>query len=230
MSHPSAVCFVPYLELPVPWDFIMNHYEKSFFFKFFRLCSSTLTIDEHKSACFHGREFWDFHCHCEQSDSLQCLATAKVLKKLCQTVIRGAFYNKMFPFYRYVANYHQLRTVRYVGSIFVEGTHLIYLHFKRDSDLRYVKTSWLGKHRFIDCTLNTWLILKCISCKHLNETQVRVCARRTRLIIKKICLNIALHRKKVLRINPMETLRQKMFCRLHRYGITFNREEYISTV
>lgn len=230
MSHPAAVCFVPYLELPIPWDFILNHYERCIFYKFFRLCGCTLTIDEHKSSCFHGRELWDIHCHCQNPESLQCLSTGKILKMWCKQVLRGAFYNAQFPFYRYVANYYHLTTVRYVGSLFVNRVHLIYLHFKKENDLKYVLSGWLGKHRFVDCTLNSWLILKCISCKHLTEIQARVCARRTRKIIKKICCHIALHRRRALRRNPYEILRQKMFSRLLRYGITFDREDYMLTV
>lgn len=225
-----TVCFVPYLELPLPWDFILTDLERFYFKHFFKSCGATLTIDERKSCCYHGQEFWDVHCHCEKPWSLQCQAGAKVTRGVCRLAIQGGFYNALFPFYRYVANYHQLRAVRYVGSLFVHGVHLIYLHMNRESDLKYINYNLLGPYKVIDCTLNTWLVLKCTSCKRLNERQARVCARRTRLIIKKICLNIAVDRPKSLRLNHMEPLRQKMFFRLHRYKIAFNHQDYLLTV
>lgn len=226
----SAVCFVPYLELPLPWDLIMTRRERHYKEHFLKLCSSTMTIAYRKSSCYHGREYWDIHCHCEHPGSLQCIAGAKLLRGACRLVLRGTFYNMMFPFYRYVANYHQLRVVRYVGSVYVHGNHLIYLHMNRESDLKYIKRSWLGPYALIDCTLNTWIILKCRSCRRLTETQARVCARRTRLVIKKISEGVAKYRAKCLRINYMEPLRQKMLSRLHRYGIAFDHEDYVLTV
>lgn len=230
LGNRFVVCFVPYLELPVPWDLLLTRRERFYRSHFMRNCSALLSIDERKSSCYHGREMWDVHCHCENPGSLQCVAGAKLLRGSCRLVMKGGFYNAMFPFYRYVANYHQLRAVRYVGSIFAHGKHLIYLHLNRESDLQFINPNWLGPHRVIDCTLNTWIVLKCTSCKRLNEMQARVCARRTRKIIKRMCLAIAAHRPKSLKLNFMEPLRQKMFVRLHRYRIAFTHEDYVLTV
>lgn len=234
MGTPSGVCFVPYMEFPVPWEFLFSEYECHVFKCLFKLCSATMTIDQRHAPCYHGREMWDVHCHCESEGSLQCLASAKLVRGMCRYVIRGTAYNKMFPFYRYVANYHLQSSVRYVGSVHVNGVHLVYIHFKKESDIKYFNTSCLGPHKFIDCTLNSWLVLRCISCARLTEMQARVCARRTRLIIKKVSKSIARHRrserKKSANINNGELLRQKMLTRLHRYGIVFEHEDYLLTV
>ncbi|UYL15023.1 early E4 protein [Bat mastadenovirus] len=225
-----AICFVPYLEFPLPWDLFLCPRERYYLRLYFRTCSATLTIDEHKSNCYHGHEIWDLHCHCLKPGSLQCQAGGKLLRSVARAAVRGTFYNAYFSFYRATANYHQLRAVRYVGSTFISGTHLIYLHLNRESDMKFISGSWLGPHRVVDCTLNTWIILQCKSCQLLTERQARVCARRTRRIIKRCCEAIGRHRPKSLKLNYMEPLRQKMFTRLYRYRIAFNHEDYVLTV
>ena len=65
---------------------------------------------------------------------------------------------------------------------------VIFIRILLDSDSIRIRKLNCGACVFYEGTYCNYLILLCKSCKHMSEIQARVCARRTRLVLKRASL------------------------------------------
>ena len=101
----------------------------------------------------------------------------------------------------------------YMGSVFVRGIHLIYIRVLLDGDMKKIRMQNLGEAVYVDGLYGNFLILICRSC-NLSEIQAKVCARRTRRIIKRAaacCSGPKTPSRK-------ELIRERELLRLMKYG------------
>ncbi|AAK26498.1 E4 ORFD [Mastadenovirus porcusquintum] len=190
-SPPSAVCFAMCLEFPVPWKQILTRHELLYLEEY--LCDSIEL--EVSSVCTNDGQdcgrciaSWELHCHCPDKMSLQCLSARKVIVGLFREVLNGTCYNNMFWFYREYVNRGMPERLLYTGSVMFRGIHLIFIRILLDSDSIRIRKLNCGACVFYEGMYCNYLILMCKSCKHMSEIQARVCARRTRLVLKRASL------------------------------------------
>ncbi|ARQ79796.1 E4 34K [bat adenovirus 10] len=192
-SLPSAACFWVNYGLPVPWKLILEKFELHLYNHLLDLCWKCCGTDCYVKWRVSGFESWHVHCHCDKKGSLQCLAGAAIKKHFLQDLIIGSNYNLKFPFYRrYVNTAVPTDVIRYEGSIFFRGKHLIYIQLlsqdQRSKDI-YEVFFRDTNHYFNSTTCK--VILLCTSCVSLTEIAACSCMRNT----KKIMLKLLSHMK-----------------------------------
>lgn len=179
----AAVCFVPCLEIVVPWRFILSHQE--WIFLKHSLCGGL----ELEQICFSpetlcGRELWNFHCHCLKRSSLECRAGQVVMRSLMREIIRGCEYNRIFWWFREAVNLPSVSRVMYVGSVMFRGAHLVYMKIMYDCDLKLLRMFHWGEVIYCDGDYANYIVLVCRRCHELSEPVARRCAHRLRHWLK----------------------------------------------
>lgn len=223
-SRRTAVGFAMCLELPVPWKQILSHHE--FIFLKHHLCDNVeleicSVFNKNLQPDFSSlTSCWSLHCHCDDPTSLQCLSGRKVIVSLFEEILKGSAYNQMFWFYRAYVNRGMPEGLMYMGSVFFRKIHLIYIRVILDSDMKKIRKKNFGQAVYVDGNYGNFLILFCHSCTHLSEIQAKVCAKRTRRMIKlalQYCSGPKCYSKK-------ELLRQKELERLMKYGVPISQK------
>lgn len=211
------------LEMPVPWKQILT-YDEITFLKH-HLCDSIelemcSVFNKHLQPDFSSlTSRWSLHCHCHDSTSLQCLAGRKLIASLFEELLTGTVFNQMFWFYRQYVNRGMPEGILYMGSTYFRKLHLIYIRVILDADMKKVRKLNFGSCVYIDGYYGNFLVVFCRSC-NLTEIQARVCARRTRKMIKKAihCCSGPKHSSK------REILRQRELERLMKYGVPISQK------
>ncbi|YP_094053.1 E4 ORFD [Bovine mastadenovirus A] len=230
-SHPvafvrsprTAACFAMCLELPVPWMHILSHHEFVFLKRHLcdgvelEMCSVFSKDLQPDFSSLQSR--WYLHCHCDNSGSLQCLSSRKVLTGLFQEVLKGTFYNQLFWFYRGCVNKNLPEGLMYMGSVYIRGIHLIYIRVILDGDMKRIRKLNFGEAVYVDGLYGNFLIVICRSC-NLSEIQAKVCAKRTRRLLKRAvgcCSGPKQPSKK-------EVVRQRELLQLMKYGLPMSQK------
>ena len=218
----TAVCFAMCLELPIPWDQILYHHEKVFLQRALcgsvelEVCSVFNKMLQPDFSSLTSR--WSVHCHCPDKQSLQCFAGKKVVLSFIEQILKGTMYNQMFWNYRAYVNRGMHETLIYVGSYYIRGVHYVVIRALLDSDMARIRMYNFGEAVFVNGLYGNFLILICRSC-NLTELQARVCARRTRRVLKRAlccCCGPKVASKK-------ELLRQKELARMLKYGVSLTQ-------
>ncbi|AWY10566.1 34K [Polar bear adenovirus 1] len=210
----SALQFVGFHYCPVPWGEILSSYEQHVG----RLCCSvcenpwytTWTCSEN----LIGEETWTIHCHCSSPRSLQCMSQAALVSHWLNEVLDGMLYDAKFCFYREIANKYSPREFQYAGSVFFRGLHLVYMHWQRP--YYYILSRGhvsFGRHKAY--LLEGYVVLFCTSCKNLSEISARCCARRIKLLIRKLANYLA--KKHVLKVWDKKYCKNRLLKRTHWY-------------
>lgn len=179
----GAVCFVPCLEIVVPWRYILAHEE--WIFLQHSLCGGMeLEQIAFSPETLCGRELWNFHCHCLKKGSLECRAGQVVMRSLMREIIKGCEFNRIFWWFREAVNLASVSRVMYVGSVLFRGAHLVYMKVMYDCDLKLLRAYHWGEVIYCDGDYANYIVLVCRRCHELSEPTARRCARRLRRWLK----------------------------------------------
>lgn len=170
------------LELPIPWDLILNHQEKILLDGF--LCPAGCDATFKNLGCLCPVYSWSSHCHCEDSLSLQCVAARKYTQCLMREVIKGCFFNERYEWYREIVNTNMSEKLLYVGSYLVRGRHYIIFKTKFEEATVKAAAAQLGGV-VIKCSIGLYICWTCGSCDlDAPDGKVQKCAYRSRAFLK----------------------------------------------
>lgn len=219
-GHNAAVQFTGFHRCPIAWNFILSDYEKHIVSMFCNMCEDVWTCIWTGDGYINGMEYWAIHCHCENPFSLQCFAQGRLVKNWLTKILCGMAYDMQFWFYRPIANYYAVSEIRFMGSIFYEGVHLIYLSFLSFTNYMLVRPYLsFGEHEaFYD---PCFVVLKCMSCKSLTDITAKCCAKRVRTLIKRIVFVLEKKGRDVLRWKQ-EKKKTKALLKLYRFKVPIN--------
>lgn len=172
-------------ELPVPWRSILTTHQQLYLWP-----QMTVTCKLVRSLhnCLAKDLVWSVGCACNNMSALQCLSARHVLKKILQSFMHGAFYNFAWPWYRSIVNARMPSKLLYVGSIYYNRVHYIYIKselagveeaFKKCFN---AETTIFAKSSLTGC----YAILKCISCRRKDYLTALCCARRVKKIMRRL--------------------------------------------
>lgn len=213
-SKPSCIAFVLTYELPIPWPYLTDALEERILKHCStRCCLPALIIPPFFRSALTGRETWTLHCHCDQPNTLQCMAGSAVTARFVQQFVDGTYFNSVFWFYYQYVNEYAYKEARYVGSSVVNGIHFICLRFARKKYLRACLEIDYGPH-LICSGIGQWVILLCKSCADGTESSARACMYRTREIVEKMG-TVLRERRQLLRPFATRFNRPNLFPRLH---------------
>ncbi|AWO77121.1 E4 34K [Tree shrew adenovirus 1] len=221
-STVATAPFIVYRELPIPWDAILTRVDLHILNIYHSACVCPARIEERRTEVILGTERWRIHCHCDNENSLKCIASAKLMRGLIRNVIAGTGYNSIFSFYRPYVNRVCINEMYYVGSVMYGHTHLIYIRFQKKTDAMTVfKRGNLGQAVHVRGSVNNYVILICRSCASMKLIAAKCCAKRTRRLIRRNWSKCA---KRTL--NKAEVGRQRLLNRFIKHEVNFSYEGY----
>lgn len=119
-----------------------------------------------------------YFCPNQTSNTLCSLAGRAVLSWLFEACIKGTAFDSWFPFYRNKLSSISSRYMYYVGSIFVNGTHLIYyVDFVglEEGSFSLLTDEEFYVHRGLG---DRCCVIVCRGCASLTEEAVTACLHR----------------------------------------------------
>ncbi|SMG83460.1 E4 34K [Bottlenose dolphin adenovirus 1] len=217
-SRPGAVPFVQFMEIPIPWQYILSHRE--YVFLKHHLCGGMeLHSVSFRRSRILGDERWITHCHCNDPTSLQCLASRTYIYQLLKEFMLGTDFNSKWMFYRERVNIGMPECLLYIGSVYFRDLHLVYIRFSGSvEDCMGLRYTQVGGIQCVYCNADygDFYVLICKSCKNRSEGNAYVCCRYT---IK--WMKAALNLMKSTNLTPSgkEEERCKQYRRFFEYNI-----------
>lgn len=207
--------FAPFFcapDLPVPWHWLLDYNLRRMMQRFY--CTSCLYVGQlngHMSQAL-------LPVHADSGEeSLEFRASLVVLKSALQQFVNGSGFNAKYMWYREVANNDVTDSLRYVGSVWIMGLHVIYI--KMDSLSLYNLFSCLnfGDDKYVvRCPANCYIVMRCRNCKKLSEAVVMNCAKVVNCFLRKLTA-FAVKRRMVMR-KGRELREARQVYRQIRYG------------
>lgn len=211
-SFPSFAPFYCAPDLPVPWHWLLDYNMRRMFEKFF--CASCLyfgQLNGHMSQAL-------LPVHADRGEeSLQFRASLVVLKDALQHFVNGSGFNKKYIWYREVVNNGLTDSLKYMGSVWVKGLHVMYVKMDSLSLFHLFSCLDFGDDMYaVRGPANCYLVMRCRTCCMLSESQVMICAERVNRVLNKLTL-FAMKRKMVMR-RGREIREARQVYRQLRYG------------
>lgn len=183
-SRAGTANFKLCLELPIPWDAFLEHHEKVVLKDF--LCKAGCDATFKNLGCLCPTYAWSSHCHCDDENTLQCIAARKYVQNLMNEVINGCRFNERYEWYREIVNTGYGESILYVGSYIVRGKHYVIYKAKVDEDSVRAAVERYGG-QVLKCSLGTFICHTCGSCElDSPDGKVQSCAYRSRAYLRSL--------------------------------------------
>lgn len=182
-GFPALASFMLNCEVPIPWKNFISSYP--WLKRLMHYCEYPLMVHG-DSKYIHGNEILQLHCHCSNPFSLQCKAAAAMFKVVVKNYLKGAGFNKKYPFYREIVNSRVQYGAKYFGSVYFKNIHYIYFNIASANMWSLVKEKVaLGKHYAINGRWGFYIILVCENCT-LTAPSVELCAAKSKAVLERM--------------------------------------------
>ena len=180
-GRPPAAHFSLHPSWPIPWKEVLAPEDRHLANLMCQYCVGFARICARRSRYIHGYEWWFLHCHCDKPRSLQCRSSSVLFQNLLKHCVQGTSFDKKFWFYRRELSKLSSLFLYYVGSVHVNGVHLIYFSgCMRINSRPFIRAMNWGEALWYESSDTQFLILICRSCNPLDEIRINCCLRRSR--------------------------------------------------
>lgn len=172
-------------ELPLPWTKMLTKHQQLYLKP---QMTVTCTLVRIGHLCLAEDLVWLLNCGCGNPNSLQCLASRPLIKDLVGLFMCGSVFNWEWPWYRGIVNNRMPKHLLYVGSIYYNKLHFIYIKceledkeeafkscFNADTTV-FIKSKYKGVYG----------IMVCISCRKRTFLNAACCARRVKKTMRRL--------------------------------------------